>query len=394
MFNFTTIKANFNQYLQIRHDLHQHPEASLHEDWTVAYLKKCLAKYDLEIRDVPASKSFIAILDTGRPGLTLGLRTDMDALPIQEAQKNLVQAKKVHSQVANLMHACGHDAHMAILMGTIDQINGCRDQLCGRFIFIFESGEEVAGSVGQVVDFLADYQLDYIYGNHVYNELEVGKLALDAGPVMAGGSSFGLVFHGKPGHGSRPDLAINPLFCGIDFLNSLAVAWANQLPVDQIATLGITQFHAGSANNVFPDQAYIGGSIRFFDKEVGQAAFALVDKLAQHAAAMHQCQYEKTGDGAWSNPVINDANLANQVGQKLEAIKPGLIQQDVVWYASESFADYQALAPTLFTFVGIKNDGLGSGAAHHTPEFDLDDEALVYGIAGMLAFASLNWLKD
>lgn len=378
---------------KMRHYLHENPEVSRHEVETSKFLKKEARELGLEIEEVPKKgrsngHGFIATMDTGKPGKTIGLRTDIDALPMTEHPNNLVGPRTVISKNEGAMHACGHDGHMTTLMYTMRILNDLKDELSGKIIFIFEEGEENSGGIGEMVKLLESKEIDAIYGNHLAAFLDVGEIAADAGAIMTGAGFVDFKIIGRGGHGARPDQAINPVYVGVDVLNSISVVWNNQINIEKTVTLGISQFHAGTANNVFADEARIGGSIRYFDNDEGKRAYQLLMDTARKVAAVHNAEVEEhPRSGPTTNPVVNDENLALKVQAGVEDLFPGHLVKGVKWYASETFAKYSELAPTIFTLIGVRNEELGSGADHHNQHFDMDDDALKYAIGTMTKFA-------
>lgn len=213
------LEKYYEEAVEIRRYLHENPEISHKEFQTSRYLKRKAEELHLSIEAVDTT-SFIVILDTGRPGKTLGLRTDIDALPIQEEEKNLKNKKVSVSKNENAMHACGHDAHMAVLLTSMKYLVEHKELLVGRIIFIFEQAEEVGGGIRQMVDHLKAFDMDAIYGNHVYAELETGKIIINEEEVMSGATFLDMTVHGKSGHGSRPDLARSPIVVGSQIMNA------------------------------------------------------------------------------------------------------------------------------------------------------------------------------
>lgn len=387
------IEQHDNEARKLRQYLHEHPEISAHEKSTSKFLKEIVRELGLEIEEVPkagtsAGYGFIATLDTGRPGKTLALRTDIDALPIKENPNNLAGPRDVISKNDGVMHACGHDGHMTTLLYTMKLLNELKEQLTGKVIFIFEEGEEIGSGINETIKLLKNKNIDAIYGNHLASFLDTGKISADIGPVMAAITTVDFKVIGRGGHGSRPDLSINPLYVGVDILNSLSIAWNNQLNVEETVTLGLTQFHVGEAHNVFADEARIGGTLRYFDMDAGAHAYEVLQKVANNVAATHNAHIEIMEDaGLLAIPVINDEKLALQAQTSIEDLFPGHLVHNVNWYASELFANYGEVAPYIFTFVGIRNEELGSGAEHHNEYFDMDDNALKYAIGTMTKFA-------
>ena len=372
--------------------LHENPEKSGEEVGTSKYLKEAMK--DLGLNIIEASKTgFYAILDTKREGKVIGLRTDIDALPLEEAERNLSQKRKLISKNKGVFHACGHDGHMAILLTTAKILVSMKDKLNGKVIFIFEQGEEDKSGIDDMIKALRPIHIYAIYGSHMAPFLETGSLSFDKGPVMAGCGEVDINIKGKSGHGSRPDEAINPIFVATSFLENLSTAWVNRLDVTKTVTLGIGEIHAGSAPNIIPEEALIRGTLRYFDEEEGKKALELIRQVGEHTALAHQAEFRADSLFQANRPVINDENLSSYLEEELRENDSVKIVKDKIWFASETFESYENLAPSLFAFVGTKNLEKGTGAAAHNIHFDLDDDALAVGIKAMLTFA-LGFLFD
>ena len=377
-----------SETIKTRAYLYAHPELSSQEFETAKYLKEKITKLGLIIEEVPNRTGFTALLDSHKAGKTLGIRTDIDALPIQENSHNLAGERKYHSTNPGVMHACGHDGHMAIVLSVIKILTQIKDQLTGKIYFIFEDAEENAEGINPMIDHLKNKEIEAIYGNHLAAFLDSGKISVDAGPVMAGAVNVEFTVHGKSGHGSRPDLSINPVFAAAQILSALTSAWSNRVDVTKTVTLGLTQIHGGTANNVIPDEVKVGGSLRFFDVEEGKKALELMKHVITHTAQAHECtvEFDPKFDLV-ALPVVNDKSLSLQAQNSINEIMPNALVNNVTWFASEPFNLYSKIAPTAFAFIGMKNETYGSGAEHHNNKFDLDDNALINGVLATAKFA-------
>jgi amidohydrolase len=391
--NAETIRASVqavDAYVRaVRGRLHERPELSGQEYETARFIREELTKLGLPVTSVPGT-GFYAVLDTRRPGKTVGLRADIDALPIQEHPQNLKQNKKWVSKNTGISHACGHDGHIAILLGTVKILHDLKDRLNGKLVFIFEEGEETNSGIRAMVDALRPLKIDAIYGNHLKSNLATGRLYIRAGAIMAGTGTVAFDVIGRGGHASRPDLSINPVFAAANILTGISIAWNNQRDITQTVTLGITQIQGGKIYNVIPDTVFIGGTIRFFNRQEGEKGFSIIRKVSEDIAHAHRCTvrfYDRMGVAM--PPVVNEAALTEFTRAAVQEIYPGHVVSDdqYIWYAAETFAAYSELAPTVFTFIGIKNDELGSGAEHHNGRFDIDEDALQYGVGAMTQFA-------
>lgn len=372
-----------NDYLiQKRRDIHKLAEISGTEFDTRSYLENEFKEDGIEFIEVPDT-SIIGILDSGKEGPTVLLRTDMDALPMPENARNLKTERVCMSRTPDkTCHACGHDAHMAMLLTAAKFLAAHRQELIGKVIFACEEGEENGAGWERLLNAIDErFKIDACWGIHVYAGMPSGKACVQGGPRMAGVSGVDLTFRGKGGHGSRPDQAINPVYCAANFYNNMAVAFANQIDANQTVTLGLTSIQGGEVANVIPDTARVLGSLRFFDVDEGAKAVRIVKEVAEHTAAMHHCTVEYASKiGLAQGPTVNDAELAALAEKKLPEVLPeGFITKWEPWYASESFGSYLRRYRGVFMHLGINNEEKGTGAAHHNTFFDVDEDVLIYG---------------
>ena len=381
------IEKDKKRIIDTRRKLHRMAEVSGKEFNTSRFLKEEVEKLGLAIVEV-STTGFYAVLDSGRPGRTLALRTDIDALPICENSFNLTRQKYSVSDNKEASHACGHDGHMTILLESMKLLVENKDKIKGRIIFIFEEGEETGCGIIPMIKALEKENIDAFYGNHLANFLKTGEIAIDKGPIMAGFIRTRFTIKGVGGHSSRPDLAVSPIFAQAAIIQSLASSWVNRLDPSKTVTLGLSTIHGGSAHNVIADKVTIDGTLRFFDREEVDKAIEQIDIVGKNIAKAHGCDFiNETGDEQY-DPVINDPDLSRLMKENIKDYFGDKIKKDVSWFASESFELYGKLAPSLFALVGMANDKKGSGAEHHTPEFDLDEDSLDYGIFAMVKFAT------
>ena len=395
------IKKKIDQYfadtISWRTYLHENPEVSEKEYQTAKYLKAECEKLGLIVEDAANTTGFTALLDTGKPGKTIGIRTDIDALPIGESQYNLKNKKTVVSKIDGVSHACGHDSHMATLLTTAKILLDLKDELKGKIYFIFEEGEETGGGIEAMVDHLRDKNLDACYGNHQSPFMEIGKISVIKGPSHAGcaGVEFNVI--GKGGHGSRPDKCINPLTATANIVTALTTAWVNQLDISKTVTFGLGAINGGSASNVIPDICNVKGTLRFFDDKAGEDALEVLKEVTRQTAKAHKCHIEFTDyTRIVAYPTINDPDLAEDVRKSLKDIYPNAFEEAATSYGSESFFGYSRLCPSVYTRFGVGNKEKGISAGAHTPEFDLDPEGIKYAVGLQVKFASdfLNGVFD
>ena len=381
------VKENLDFAKKIKNYLHEYPELSSKEFETRKFLIDECKKLGLEIEEVENSTGFVAIIDTKKQGKILGLRTDIDALPILENEENLKGKKEVISKNPGVMHACGHDFHMALALTSAKILSELKDKLDGKFYFIFEEGEETGAGIHAMVNHLKNIKFDAIYGNHVDNQIPTGKIAISKGKVNAGCAGVDFDVIGKGGHGSRPDLLTSPINALVAIINNLNQTWASGLNPNEIVTLGIGSINAGFASNVIPDKANLKATLRFFEDEVGEKALEKLKDIAEKTASIYGCKV-KFNDytRVVAYPVSNAENLSEFARSSLEEILPNSRVDKEVSFGSESFYGYGKIAPSVFVRIGVKNKEKGCGAGAHTEKFDVDNDGLYYGLACALNF--------
>lgn len=374
--------------------LHENPEVTGEEFETSKFLQAEVEKLGLPI-EMASTTGFIATLDTGKPGKTIGIRADIDALPMSESPDNLKGPKAEVSKVEGVAHTCGHDAHMAMALGAAKVLTEMKDQLTGKIIFIFEEGEERGtGIEGMIQTLKKQEKIDAIYGIHVTSFTEAGTINIDAGPRMAGSTVVDFEVIGRGGHGSRPDLSINPVFAAANILTGIGTAWPNRLNVEETVTLGIATINGGTAPNIIPDSVRITGTLRYFNKEEAQNAVDVIKNVATYTAKAHSCEV-KFAENAFgiADAVINDEKLSAEWTAALKEVLP---EEKIVtgnkWYGSESFRRYAEVAPSILAHVGAGKPEEGFGAEHHNVHFDVHDDALRTGVLSIIKIVA-DFLK-
>lgn len=386
----TELARKYNEYvIACRRTIHKMPETSGNEVKTSAFIRSEIEKAGLPVEGV-GDTGLIATLDTGKPGPHIALRADIDALPVEENENNLAGKRVCISAHPGFSHACGHDAHSAMLLGSMKALIDAKDDLCGVIYFCFEEGEEDGRGVPFMIEALSKRKVDTVWAIHVYAGLDSGKICVSPGARMAGAAEVLVKVNGKGGHGSRPDMAANPVFCAAAILTNVATVWVNQIKAGETVTLGVTTIKGGEALNVIPETATIGGSLRFFSKEEGHHGVEIFKSVAEHTAAMNNCSVEfgKRFD-VICDPVINDEHYSAIAEKGLtEILSKGAVAKCDPWYASEAFSVYCRNYPCVFAFLGINNPEYGSGAPHHNTYFDVDENVLETGLISTLKYVA------
>ena len=393
----SAVQQNQAELITIRRHCHEYPELSCHETQTLAYIQEKLTTYSIAHRYIDKG-GIIAWIDGSAPGKTLLLRADIDALPIEEGETNLSCHRVCRSRNKGVMHACGHDGHMAMLLTAGKLLQQWKDRWQGRIILMFEQGEEESGPLPYLLQFLekeSGWHIDGCYATHVRWDIPTGKIAVCHEAPMAGGFGFEIEFKGHGGHGSRPDLAQSPIDCFHSFYSDLqALRMRTVSPLNGL-TVSIGSLHSGTTLNVIPDALTFSGTSRFFSYDhAGKRFYEEFLHILKNACDTYQCSY---GIKHLLKPLFEVHNDPHCVALAEQAITASM-GKDVLysctpWMASESFAITTRLYPGVLTFTGIANPAKGCGGNHHTPEFDLDEDGLIYGAAACISYA-LTFLQD
>ncbi len=394
-----------------RRDFHQHPELSNRETRTAKIVADELKKLGYTVRTGIAHTGVTGVLKGGKPGPKLAIRADMDALPVTE-QVDLPFASKATGEYlgksVGIMHACGHDAHTAMLLGLAEAFAKMKNDLPGEVMLVFQPAEEgvppgeTGGAPGMVRDgVFKDFKPDAIFGMHVVSAYNVGTVAVRPGGAMASSDTFRMSVHGKQTHGAVPWKGIDPIVTAAEIITSAQTIVSRQLDINKApAVVTFGTFNGGSRFNIVPDRADLAGTIRTFDEGMRKQVIASLTNIAEHVAAANgatvDVQMPKSDEER--NPVnYNDPALTARVRASLEkALGKEHVIEAERWTASEDFPHLAigAKAPSVYFFVGVTPVGQDAAAApaNHSPKFFLDESALPIGVAAMLQ-ASLDFLS-
>lgn len=370
-----------------RRRIHTFAETGGKEFKTHAYIAAELERLGIPYENVGGTGLF-GTFDTGRQGPHILLRADIDALPMSENPNNLKGKRVCVSEQKNTAHACGHDAHAAMLLGSIELLLQLKDELSGVLYFLFEPGEENGYGFPHVTKLFSGLTIDTIWGIHVYAPLESGKLSVKAGARMAGTIIIDLTVRGKGGHASRQDLTINPVFVAAQIVSNLPGALIHMLNAEKTVTFGIAGIHGGEVGNIIPNEAHIIGGMRFFDREEGRKALDILKSTAEHTAAIYGAEIEYGKHSAMiGKPLVNDAECSAVAEQGLGELLPeGTLVDGGRWFASESMSMYLEKIPGVFAFLGINSPDKGTGAEHHNEYFDVDEDVLKTGVTATAGY--------
>jgi amidohydrolase len=366
------------QAIEWRRHLHAHPELSFEEHETAAFVEERLrAIGGLEI-ERPTPTSVVAHLDCG-PGRTLALRADMDALPIDEQS-----GVEFSSTRPGVMHACGHDTHTATLLAVAQTLVERRSELAGEVRFIFQHAEELppGGAVQLVAAGVMD-GVDCVIGQHIFADAETGKVIVRDGRFMASPDSFSVTVRGRGGHGAYPHHSVDPVAAAAQIIVSLQQIVAREVDPVRNAVVTVAHIHAGSADNVIPEEVTFGGTVRTFEPEVKAQIRDAIERIATGVAGAHRCTAALTYEDGYDS-VINNAEVAELVRRNVDPER--LIEYEPVM-GGEDFSAYMKVVPGCFFAVGG-----GGEYPHHHPRFQVDEEGMRVA-AEIFVNTTLDFLK-
>ena len=372
-----------------RRYLHQHPELSGLEDNTVAHIREFLDGIGAEYEEVPDG-GILVFYRGSKPGKTVLLRGDIDALPIQEAKENTKGPKACVSLNDGVSHACGHDAHTAMLMGVAKVLSGVdKADIPGTIILMFERGEENTENILKIFRYTETHNIhiDSAFAVHVNNTVESGKLAVNDDNVSAGSFTFSLKISGHGGHGSRPDLANSPIECFMTLYNEISAIRLRKISPFMPLTFSIGCVQAGGSSNAIPDELEFKGTARFYDFIAGKTFKENFVKILEQTCPIYNCTYSGYMGGinraTVNNPECRDlarSVFGDMIGEEnITKIEPSM--------GAETMSRALLKWPGVYVRLGTRNPDKGSESNSHTSEFDIDEDALKVGAAAHLAYA-------
>ncbi|MBQ1326075.1 MAG: amidohydrolase [Solobacterium sp.] len=401
MSNLELAKKYEDYIISMRRYFHENPELSDHEDKTIDRISEELTGMGIEHVVIPHGGILATIKGPAEKdnGKAVLLRADVDALPVQETDTALFDIPRcTKSKNDGVMHACGHDGHIAMLLGAAHVLLERKDDIEGTVYLCFERGEEMTGNVKYIFKYMDEQgiseKITTCYGTHLLSTLETGKVAANDTNMMAGAIMFDVTLKGRGGHGSRPDLSLSPLDAFAAIYQGMEGLRMRRIDPYTPLTCSIGRFEGGKTWNVIPDECRFAGSVRFFDRDKAAITFYNEFKaIIEHTAEAYNCDVEFNSFNQPGFAVVNDPECA-QFARKVirEELGDAVIDYAEPWMASESFSEYIRQWPGVFCFIGMKNDAKGVGAAHHNRFFDIDEDVLVKGAVGASTYA-IEFLK-
>lgn len=365
-----------DEIIRIRRHLHENPELSFQEENTAKYIANFYAEKDVEVEtNVGNGYGIIVTIKGGRPGKTIGLRADFDALPITEEADVPFQSKN-----EGVMHACGHDGHTAYLLVLADCLIQLKEDIPGTIKVIHQHAEETPpGGAKSIVESGALDDLDAVFGTHLFPTHPAGVVGHNSGYTMAGRTYFKLAIQGVGGHGSSPNKANDTIVAGSHFITAVQTVISRRLNPFDMGVVTIGSFDGKGSFNIIKDRIELEGDVRYMKEEVQQ----VIDKeIHRIVAGIEQefgvdCELTYTADYP---PLYNDPELTNFVVNSLENIKDSDVKEIAEFPAftgSEDFAYYAEKIPGCFFYIGCKPKGVEEPYFNHHPKFAIDEDALL-----------------
>jgi amidohydrolase len=374
--------------IEFRHEFHAHPELSWKEEETSKKIESVLIDlgYENIRRGFYGTGSGVIADITGKEdGPLIAIRADIDALPLQEAVDDPWK-----STCDGVMHACGHDAHAAVLLGVAHVLAALKEELPGRVRLVFQPAEEAGVNSGapMLIEEGALAGVDAICGLHVWSTLEAGKIGFRSGPMMASADIWEIEVKGRGGHGSRPHEAIDPTIAAATIITTIQTVVSREIDPLETAVLSVGKIESGTAVNIIPETARIQGNVRTTNPQVRESMGGRISRIAEGIAAALRCEVKV--DFIPIYPVtVNDAAMVGLLRETTgELLGEEALEELPFIMGSEDFSFYQQKVPGVLFFLGMGDPSKGTDAQHHSPNFRTNDSVLPNGVA---LLSSLAW---
>jgi amidohydrolase len=388
---YSEAKKLFPFTQKIRRDLHMYPELGFQEVRTSGVIVKELSEIGLEVTIGIAKTGVVATIEGTKPGPVIMLRFDIDALPITE-QTGVEYASKT----PGLMHACGHDGHVAIGLTVARLLNEHRDEINGTVKLVFQPAEEgVGGAELMIKDGVLENPAPVrCLGLHIWNEKPLGWLGIAEGPVMASAATFDVTLTGKGGHGAMPHQSIDPVVAAAQIISAAQTISSRNTDPQKACVVSFCSIHGGEAFNVIPQTVTLKGTIRTFEPDVEQMAYKRLEEIVRGVGEALGCKVEMSISNI-TPAVINDAKSISAVKRAAQALLPDhdLDEKGHFTMGAEDYSFYQKKIPGAYFFVGSTNAEKGFIYGHHHPKFDFDESVLPRA-AALMAASAIELLKQ
>lgn len=377
------------ELITLRRDFHRHPELGFQEHRTAGVVEAYLQDIGLQTERVSAT-GVVALLKGTCPGPVLMLRADMDALPVTE-ENDL----DYRSQNAGICHACGHDAHMAMLLVAARILSEHRDTLAGTIKFVFQPDEEVAGAIRMIADgVLENPAVDAAIGLHVWTPLASGKISISSGAVMSGLEVFKVTIHGKGGHTGSPESAVDPIIAAANLIQTVQVIQTREISHLKSTIIMFGRISGGTKSNIISEKVELEGSIRFLYQggpDSKEQPLERFKRIVRGVCNTHQCTCD-IEINTENIPLVNDDGMVRLAKDTAKMVFRAEDIVESVYLASEDFSYFSARVPAVFMFLGGGNESKGTDQPHHNSRFNIDEDVLHLGVE-MYIRTALNFLN-
>ncbi|WP_010916998.1 carboxypeptidase CpsA [Thermoplasma volcanium] len=369
----------FNErMIEIRRDLHEHPELSYKEVRTAKLVADTLRSFGIEVRENVGGTGVVGLLRGKKGNVTIGLRADMDALPVQE-QTGLPFASKN----SGVMHACGHDSHVAMLIGAAYVLSKHGDELDGNVKFLFQPAEEDGGRGGALPMIedgaLENPHVDHVFGLHVLGDFPAGYFAIRGGPIMAAPDSFKIEVHGRGGHGSAPWDTVDPIFVSSQIIQALYGMRSRNVDQRDPLVISVCSVHSGTKDNIIPDNALLEGTLRTLDEDVRADMKKKISNTAEAVAGAFGAKADVSFIENAYPVTYNDPAITEEVKSILSSIKGMKTMETKPLLGGEDVSRFLQRAPGTYYFLGTRNEKKGIIYPNHSSKFTVDEDYLKYG---------------
>lgn len=363
-----------DQIIKTRRDLHRIPETAYTEEKTSAYVADYLRNLELDVQTDIAKHGVVGLLRTERQGPTLMIRADMDALPIQE--ETGLPFASTHKGV---MHACGHDAHMAMVLGAASVITRLKDNLQGNIKFLFQPAEEGPGGAAPMIEagVMENPKVDYSVGCHVWPDIPEGTIGVRAGPFMAAMDRFDIKIIGKGGHGAMPHQSVDALDVGSQVINALQRIVSRKVDPLEPAVVTVGTFHSGTAFNIIPKEAVLSGTTRTFHPDIWKSWKGRIEKIVGGVCESMGAEYELQYTQGYP-ATINDESMAEVIRRSAEkVVGKEQVVEPARTLGGEDFSFYLQKSKGCYFALGVGRPG---GAPVHNSRFDFREDLMLLGV--------------